>query len=171
MTKRESLGDGISRVMLQSGKVSYEARINRAGEKAIQKRFAKRSDANKWRVEQIKNLAIGAPVTNGKKYLIKDIIDEYLAHRNASMRPISANHKTDFVKVKEDLGDSAVTQLASDEIVEWIGFLQTTPKGKYKDGRDMAPYAEATARRFFQPKAVSRVASKKAWLPPAYGPI
>lgn len=149
MTQRESLGNGISRVTLLSGKVSYEARINRAGEKSIQKRFAKRSDANIWRVEQIKKLDIGAPITDGKKFKIWDIIDEYLAHRQGKKKSISPNQRTDFVKVKEDLGESSISALEPHEIEDWLGFLQTQPKGKYKDGRDMTPYAEATARRFF----------------------
>lgn len=149
MTQRESLGNGISRVTLLSGKVSYEARINRAGEKSIQKRFAKRSDANIWRVEQIKKLAIGEPITDGKKFKIREIIDEYIAYRATTKKPLSSNHKTDFVKVKEDLGESSITALEPDEIEVWLAFLQKTPKGKYKDGRDMAPYAEATVRRFF----------------------
>lgn len=149
MTVRESLGDGISRVTLKSGKVSYEARINRAGEKSIQKRFSKRSDANIWRVEQVKRLAVGAPITDGKKFRIGEIIDDYMNYRALSTNPISSNQKTDFIKVKEDLGDSSVTALKKEEIVFWMAFLLNTPKGLYKDGSDMKPYAQATVRRFF----------------------
>jgi hypothetical protein len=47
--ERKGLGDGIREVTLHSGEIRYEARINRSGEKALQKRFAKKPEALRWR--------------------------------------------------------------------------------------------------------------------------
>lgn len=148
MTQRKSAEDGISTVVLKSGQIRFEARINRHGEKSIQKRFVKKNAAIAWRETQLKTLATGAPIVNGKKFTIDSVIDEYLAFRDSSA-PISANQRTDFLKVKLDLGNQIVSSLSQTLIKQWLGLLKTTSKGKYKDGTDKAPYAEATIRRFF----------------------
>ncbi len=148
MTKRESSEDGVSRLVLKSGEIRFEARINRSGEKSIQKRFAKKSTAIAWREEQLKTLATGAPITNGKKFTIEAVIDEYLAYRDAT-NPMSENQQTDFTKVQSDLGNQIVSKLDKQTIEEWLQLLKKTPKGYYKDGKEKSPYAEATLRRFF----------------------
>lgn len=84
MTAREFSEDGVSKIVLKSGQIRFEARINRSGEKSIQKRFTKKSTAIAWREEQLKTLARGAPITNGKKFTIDSVIDEYLAYRDTT---------------------------------------------------------------------------------------
>lgn len=148
MTAREFSEDGVSKIVLKSGQIRFEARINRSGEKSIQKRFTKKSTAIAWREEQLKTLARGAPITNGKKFTIDSVIDEYLAYRDTTS-PMSGNQRTDFTKVKSDLGNRIVSTLEKQTIEEWLTLLKKSPKGYYKDGREMTPYAEATRRRFF----------------------
>ena len=148
MTAREFSEDGVSKIVLKSGQIRFEARINRSGEKSIQKRFTKKSTAVAWREAQLKTLATGAPVTNGKKFTIDSVIDEYLAYRDTT-DPMSDNQRTDFTKVKSDLGNRIVSTLEKQTLEEWLMLLKTRPKGYYKDGKEMTPYAEATRRRFF----------------------
>ena len=147
--KRSSSSNGIRKIALKGGKVSYEARINASGQ-VVSKTFKSKKEAVEWRTKALSQIHTGTkvPTARQSKATVADAIDAYTEHRK-TLRNISSNHLTDFAKVKLDMGGNTIKQLTTPLIEAWLSFLKNEPKGYYKDGRPMAPYAEASVRRFF----------------------
>jgi len=146
--ERKGLGDGIREVKLTSGEIRFEARINRSGEKALQKRFAKKADALRWRASTMDKVETNVPLNIVKKVFVRDAIDAYLQHRDKT-DPMASNQRTEFIKVKNDFPDLLVKRLTRKEIEDWLRVLRTHSMGKYKSGIVKGPYKEASVRRFF----------------------
>lgn len=147
-SKRNGTSYGVSEIKRKTGKIRYEARINVAGHKDLSKTFDTKAEAKAWRTKTLALIHTGSPLPKKNKVLVGDAIDAYVQHLT-SINKLSSNRKTEYMKVKNDLGDRPIEQLTTLEIEQWIAMLQQVPRGHYKDGREKPPYAEASARRFF----------------------
>ncbi|PQA84375.1 hypothetical protein C5F52_08145 [Limnohabitans sp. TS-CS-82] len=141
MTAREFSEDGVSKIVLKSGQIRFEARINRSGEKSIQKRFTKKSTAIAWREEQLKTLARGAPITNGKKFTIDSVIDEYLAYRDTTMREQEIT-LAKFSDIRNHGFDLIIPKLNSKTKIKRTIFLSTKARQIIASQKQTCPAGE-----------------------------
>ena len=147
--KRELSKDGIRQIINEDGSIRYEARVNRAGEKPISKRFKTKSAAKKWKRGLDTSVDDGKPILSNKTLLIRRIIDEYIAYRKHTLKPISYNQQTEYERVSLDFGAFSIGKLTRQDLINWMNLLMTTSRGKFKSGKDKPPYAEASVRRFY----------------------
>lgn len=148
MARSKSKG-GIRLIILDDGSRRYEARIHRAGEKEISKRFETKEKAEAWKRSKDTTIDSGRPVLDNKTVLVSKIIDDYLAYKAKSLNPLPLNRVTEFERVKLDFGAFFISRLERRDIENWITLLRTTSRGLTKDKIEKPPYAEASVRRFF----------------------
>ncbi len=147
--KRSSSSDGIREFTLKSGKKTYEARINRAGEGSLSKRFNTRAEALDWKRRIDISITDGLPVLKPKNLLVRKVVEDYLKYRENSTTPLPANQVTEYQRVSLDLGDRAVGKLRRTDLEDWLALLQSTNRGFFNDGTAIPPYSAASARKFY----------------------
>lgn len=146
---RSKSKDGIREIITANGGRRFEARVHRAGYPDQSRRFDTRKEALEWKRSMDVSIDKGKPILDGKGVLVKQIIADYLSYRESSTTPLPANQITEYEKVSIDLGSYAINNLDRVDLENWLQLLMTEPRGKFKDGRDKPPYAEASARKFF----------------------
>ena len=151
MTKSAQKGDneGIREIIRKSGEVRYEARLHLRGFPPKSKTFKTKKEAVSWKRAMEADLTRDVPVLERKKVDVAKVIDDYLAYRAASLKPLPDNQVTEYERVKSDLGQFRVGSLTQEDIINWLKLLLTEPRGEYKDGRIKAPYAHASVRKFY----------------------
>lgn len=167
--ERFNSDNGIRLVTLNNGSKRYEARFNRAGENAKSKRFKSKKDALAWKREmdlavdqnlplpahtrQRSTIEVEPPPSTPKQATISMAIDAYLAFNENSPDPIPSNRVSDYLRVKSDIGEIAVSELRYEDVVNYIFLLRKTPLKRCADsqvdGESIKFYAEATVRKFY----------------------
>lgn len=138
----------------RTGKVSYQARVRRAGHPSLTKTFKEIAEAKAWVSTQEKNLLDGAPLLTKEKerFTFAVAIDDYEKHCEYD----SPTEKYRFQQIKEDMGDLAIVNLTAPKLSAYIKVWQTTPvpapKNKKKlDAKTKKPrfYAASTVRKVY----------------------
>lgn len=150
---RENSKNGIREILLDDGSKRYEARVHRRGEPAKSKRFKTRAEALKWKRSVDTSIDVGRPTLDRKVVLIRDVIDDYLRYRASSLKPLASNKVTDYLRVREDLGEISVSKLTHIDIENYVTLLLEEPlkrdaKKSDKDGPKRT-YKPATVRKFY----------------------
>jgi integrase len=152
--KREASRSGIRTIVLKSGAKRYEARINRRGVISQSKCFTTRSEALAWKRDVESSIDKGKRVVKKGKFLIRDIIDAYLTFRDPETNktdPMPSNRRTDYLRVKNDLGDLAIDRLTNLDVANYINLLLCEPtlQSKKNPNAPQNTYAADTVRKFF----------------------
>ena len=150
--QRNGSREGIREILLDDGSKSYEARINRTGERSLSKRFKTRKEALAWKRGIDSDIDRGRPVLNGKTVLVKTIIDDYLSYRAKSLKPIPSNQVTEYGRVKLDLGTFAISKLDRRDVENWLKLLLNEKKlVEVSESKtvEKTRYAQASVRKFY----------------------
>lgn len=86
---------------------------------------------------------------------VKKAIQNYLTYKDKSHEPIPSNYRTDYERVRDDLGDFPISELRNEDISNYISRLLKTPiksdarrKANGTLDRTERCYADATVRKF-----------------------
>lgn len=142
------------RISESTGKVSWQARVRRAGHPTLTKTFSTKKAAQAWVSTQEKTLLDGSPLLTKEKerFTFAVAIDDYEKHCEYD----SPTEKYRFQQIKEDMGDLAVVNLTAPKLSAYIKMWQTmpvpAPKNKKKaDTATKKPrlYAASTVRKVY----------------------
>lgn len=150
--KRQESNNGVRLVVLDDGTKRYEARVHRRGEPARSKRFKTKKEAEAWKRSIDTRVDQGKPVLEQKTVLIAQIIDDYLEHRRRTGKPLPDNKVTEYLRVREDLGELAISRLRGQHIERYLAELAKEPIKrdlKKPEGVPKRTYAPATIRKFY----------------------
>ncbi|NMF96141.1 site-specific integrase [Aromatoleum toluolicum] len=150
---RNTSTNGIREIVLDDGTKRFEARVHRSGEPAKSKRFKTRTEALKWKRQLDSAIDVGRPARDRKTVLIRDIIDDYLAYKNASLKPLPSNKVTDYQRVRDDLAEWSISKLTNIDVENYVRLLLGEPikrDAKKEDAkRPKRTYKPATVRKFY----------------------
>jgi len=140
------------RIVENSGKFSYVARINRKGFKPQSKTFTKKADAVAWGnlMEDSLNRGVLPVAVSGE--LIATVIDAFIIENKPN-----GIEKSRLARVRETLGDVAVKALQYNHLQRWVdafASIEIPPSPRRKKPSPLFDvvarcYAPATIRRFF----------------------
>lgn len=143
-----------TRTSEKTGRVSYQARVRKAGYPSLTKTFKKKKDAVAWVNAQEKNLLDGAPLLTKEKerFTFAVAIEDYEKHRKYD----SPTERYRFQQIKEDMNDLAVVNLTAEKLSAYIKMWQTStvPPPKNKKKTDATPrkprlYSASTVRKIY----------------------
>ena len=174
-----SIPAGIDTHTLKDGSIRYEVRVHRRGMPEQTKRFDTVKEALKWRtsIEALldngidpssfkqgrkisANSARAAPettkaVNRGAQLTVAQAVTNYLKYREGPHEALPDNRKTDYERVRDDIGGLFVEDLTNLDIVNYIKKLLVEPikrdAQKISDGTlkgKPRTYAKATVRKF-----------------------
>lgn len=143
-----------TRISERTGKVSYQARVRKAGHPTLTKTFKTKASALAWVNAQEKNLLDGAPLLTKEKerFTFAVAIEDYEKHRKYD----SPTERYRFQQIKEDMNDLAVVNLTAEKLSAYIKMWQTStvPPPKNKKKTDTTPrkprlYSASTVRKIY----------------------
>ena len=150
--KRQESNNGVRAIVLSDGRKRYEARVHRRGEPALSKRFNTKKEAEAWKRSIDTRVDQGKPVLDQKTVLISQIIDDYLEHRARTGKPLRDNKVTEYLQVREDLGELAISRFRGQHVERYLAELAKQPIKrdlKKPEGVPKRTYAPATIRKFY----------------------
>jgi integrase len=145
----------IQRKVTPKGKVTYQARIRRAGYPSKTRSFEKKSEAQAWARDTESKVLNGLQVASSKarRYTFSEAIAEFLEQHPDT----DESEKVRLQQIEVDLGELAVLNLTaakfSQYIRTWSNTIVPSPKHKKKDHPLFQPkqhtYADSSVRKIY----------------------